>query len=518
MFIEPQTSIILLHNVPLDPTFDHTIYFSSASSQEAYFKSKAKYNLTNYSYQRVQKGMSRVGIKADNLYDCNYMMFQNTAFGNKWFYAFIKSVEYVNNECSEIVFEIDDMQTWFFDYSVDDCFVVREHTETDVIGEHIEPEGVATGEYVFNNYTPVVVMNDIAIVVAIVDVDGETSSVDGKKYDGIYGGATLWVYDVNKFAQINEKLKEYVQKPDAVVSIYAIPKKFLPNGSIPSSNKMPELDASLKIVANEEALNANSSLDGYVPKNKKLYTYPYNFYHIDNASNQSLTLRYEFFSGLKPVIEMNCNITQPVSVVARPRNYKGTGDFTDNTESLTLSGYPLCSWNIDAYNAWVAQNAVSMGIKGVSTIARAVLGGAVSGNPMGMGMAGVSGIGTVADMLSQQYEASIQADMLKGNASGSVNVSSGKQQFYSGRMSITAEYARCIDDFFTRYGYGVKRLKTPNRNSRPHWNYVKTAGCTITGSIPADAERKICSIYDNGITFWKNGDEIGNYSLDNRPA
>jgi hypothetical protein len=72
-----------------------------------------------------------------------------------------------------------------------------------------------------------------------------------------------------------------------------------------------------------------------------------------------------------------------------------------------------------------------------------------------------------------------------------------------------------IDDFFTMYGYAVRRCKIPNRSSRPHWNYVKTIGCCITGSVPADDMRKICSIYDAGITFWKNGNEVGNYSLNN---
>ena len=96
MYINPQTNIRILSNVPLDTTYDHTIYFDSASAQYNYFISLQKYNLTNYTYQRVKRGVARVGIKADNLYDCNYMMFQNTAYGNKWFYAFITSVEYIN--------------------------------------------------------------------------------------------------------------------------------------------------------------------------------------------------------------------------------------------------------------------------------------------------------------------------------------------------------------------------------------------------------------------------------------
>ena len=54
-------------------------------------------------------------------------------------------------------------------------------------------------------------------------------------------------------------------------------------------------------------------------------------------------------------------------------------------------------------------------------------------------------------------------------------------------------------------------------NSRPHWNYVKTIDCSISGSVPSDDEKTICNIFDKGITFWKNGNEIGNYSLNNRP-
>ena len=129
MYINPNTTIKILKNVPLDPTYDHTIYWSNIdgddanhtrakANQSTYFSSKAKYSLDNQSYQRVKRGWIRVAILAENLYDCNYVMFQNTAFGSKWFYAFIKSVEYINNTVSEIEFEIDEMQTWWFDYQI----------------------------------------------------------------------------------------------------------------------------------------------------------------------------------------------------------------------------------------------------------------------------------------------------------------------------------------------------------------------------------------------------------------
>lgn len=145
MFIEPNTTIRILSNVPLDNTYNHTIYFGSATAQTNYFIGLTKHNLTQQTYQRVQKGKARIGLKAELLYDCNYMMFQNTSFGTKWFYAFITSVEYINNAVSEITFEIDVMQTWHFDYDLGRNYVVRQHALTDIIGENITGEPVDLG-------------------------------------------------------------------------------------------------------------------------------------------------------------------------------------------------------------------------------------------------------------------------------------------------------------------------------------------------------------------------------------
>ena len=123
------------------------------------------------------------------------------------------------------------------------------------------------------------------------------------------------------------------------------------------------------------------------------------------------------------------------------------------------------------------------------------------------------------NLLSQGYKASIAADVARGNIhSGNVDVASGKKTFWGGRISVSHQYARMIDDFFTKFGYATKRVKIPNRNSRPHWNYVKTVSATMTGSVPSDDMKKICSIYDNGVTFWKHGYEVGRYDLDNSPV
>ena len=532
MYIQPHSNIKLLHNVPLDDTYEHTIYFDSASSQYSYFAGLTKYNLTNYTYQRVQKGVARVGFKADLIYDCNYLMFQNSSFGSKWFYAFIKNVEYVNNECSDVTFEIDVIQTWFFDFSFGQCFVEREHTVTDNIGEHIEPESVATGEYVFNNYekllSPVTEkdMSEMVVCLAIVDVVGQTAQ--GELYDGVYGAAELWVYDSTDVAGIDRKVGEFTEAPDKIIGMYMFPKFLI--GSIPDSHKLAFSERALKTPVNHlTAPRITDTLDGYRPKNRKLYTYPYNFCHVDNANGSELNLRYEFFENNKPVFEITGTITQPVNVMLRPCSYKGVAGYdqlggytTLNTESLTLGNYPMCSWNIDAYQAWVAQNAIPLAISSGANLANTVMPSYNSKGNIQFASEfeiGKSVINEVANVASQMYSASIAADICKGTFNnGGVNVANKSQQFYWGRCSVNKVQAKMIDDFFNKFGYSCGRVKYPNTHSRPHWNYVKTIGCIIHGSVPADDSRKICSIFDNGITFWKEGNQIGNYTLDNSPT
>ena len=156
MFIQPNSNIKIYNNIPLDNKYEHTLYFANIAEQNNYFhpteKPKAKYVLTAQSYQRVVKGTMRIAKKAEDLYDCNYLAFQNVAFGKKWFYAFITSVEYINNETSEITFEIDRIQTYWFDLKLKQSFVEREHSSTDNIGDNIEPEPIELGEYMFDNY------------------------------------------------------------------------------------------------------------------------------------------------------------------------------------------------------------------------------------------------------------------------------------------------------------------------------------------------------------------------------
>lgn len=513
MYIQPNSTIMLLHNVPLDSTYTDAIYFDSATAQYNYFAGLVKRTFNNQTYQRVNKGSLRVQVSADDVYDCNYLMFRNTNYGSKWFYAFIEHVNYINDNTTEIEYTLDVLQTWHFDYTLDQSYIARTHTTSDNIGEHIEPEPVALGEYVMNNYGQEMDLSTPCVIIAVADTEGETS--DGNTYNAIYSGAKLYAFGYTDNSGIDAFLSNYIQKPDSIINMYMCPIALI-GGAIPSGNELPQSLITSTFRITHSGTSEGQSLNGYVPKNNKLYTYPYNFYRVDNSLGNNINIRYEFWSG--NTLEIYGTIGSPVQVVLRPINYKGSGVNTlYNAESLTIANYPMCSWNFDAYKAWVAQNSIPTAISYVGSAVNSAAGGFVAGGPVGAALGTIAtSISSITNYMSQEYRASIAADLSAGNFNSSnANFSRFVQQFYGGRCSITAQYARRIDDFFTMFGYAIGRVMTPNRTARPHWTYIQTVDCKITGSVPVDDMDRIKRVYDSGVTWWRNGSEVGNYSLDN---
>lgn len=504
MYIEPNSNIKIYRNVPLDNTYNHTLYFSSLSDQNAYFHGNSgilKYNLTSQSYQRVVKGSMRIAIKADNLYDCNYLAFQNASFGSKWFYAFITGVEYVNNETSEITFEIDPVQTYFFDVHLRECYVEREHSSSDKPGDNIVAENIDIGDITCNAVSGSGHFSSyVAVVATAYDPDGQAGGYQG----GLFSGVNYIAGLINTPKQV-QSLLDYLDatvdanKEDSVVSIFLMPAEFYTKDSA-TSFQVSRVDK-------------NNTIHGYKPRNKKLLTYPYNYLSVDCGNNDAI-YRYEWFKDEYCDFAMFGCVSCNPQIMLVPQNYNGAdGDDFNYVEKLVMQGFPQVAWSIDSFRAWLAQEASSTAIQGVGSIA-SVAGGAMTGNPMAM----VGGIMGLANTANNIVLATNRPSQAKGTNSGTIDVATRTKDFYFRQMQISAEYARIIDDYFDMYGYATRRVKVPNRSERPHWNYVKTNGCVLTGNAPADDVRKICSIYDDGITFWKNPSEVGNYSLDNSLA
>ena len=82
-------------------------------------------------------------------------------------------------------------------------------------------------------------------------------------------------------------------------------------------------------------------------------------------------------------------------------------------------------------------------------------------------------------------------------------------------MSIKAEVARAIDDYFSMFGYRTDRMKLPNITGRSNWNYVKTLGCNVIADIPQKDLQEIKGMFNSGVTLWHNPATFLDYSQNN---
>lgn len=559
-YIVPNTTIKLLSNVPIDKTQADTLWFYDKASQTAYFNSKVRRTYTAQSYQRKDRGYIRLfnandietGVKYEDIFDCNYLMYQNTSYGNRWFYAFINSIDYINDSVCEVRYTIDPIQTWFFDYSLHQCFVERCTPSSDEIGENILPEKIEVGEYVMNGQYEYLGnrLTEKAVIFMYVNPDstseGGGSAYEGANYGGVYGAAELWIFDPQNTTAIQTWIDARKQHLDSIVGAYMIPKWCYSGeyGTRILTNNIGGLDGSIT----GTGISKTTPLHDYVPRNKKLYTYPYTYYQADAGSGQTLTLRYEFFENLTPSFQMSANLTYPVEVVLFPKNYKNIpsygGDMyhVNRTLKLALKGFPMCSWSSDAFNAWLAQNSVPLLLGAVAT-GVGVLGGAalVAGTgglaaiPMAAGVAGgafsagelaatkaatgqalgVAGraAGSAIGALTEGYKASIAADVTGGSfMTGSCDYAFNRMNFKGGMMTQPLDYLKAMDKYFDMYGYAMNQHRLVNTHVRTRWTYVKTRGCTVEGNLPADDADYICACYDNGIRFWSDTTNPLNYT------
>lgn len=526
MYIYPNTNLRILTNVNLNSDYDHTIYFDGKVAQTEYFLAKTKFNLTNQSYQRKERGWIQVDINQNSLWDCTYLMYQNTAYHNKWFYAFILSVDYVNDSVSKINFEIDVMQTWYFDYLLDKCFVEREHTLSDNLFEHTLPEDLEIGDTYINETDEPKTMwfNSSGIYVVATEPPSFAPAVNYIVHKNVVSGLYYFFYDIDVTSDIGSLrtlLDDYVTKgkEDAVVAIFQAP-KFIgdPNVDYQDIRRYGGGYADKDYIFSY--YNFNSIGDGeYTPKNKKLFCYPYNYLSVSDKEGQEKTYKWELFTtGHIGEFLVEGNAIGKISISMTPKYYRNI--LYDRDNSISYDNFPVCQWSGDSYQVWLAQNGPSMNMRVISDINNVAWAFAgIGGRPISpstrypeytRGMRTFDAIHTTADslidvgnMIANVIEAKRIPDKAHGSfSSGVINIQNSSSGFEFKQMRIKTEYAKIIDEYFSRFGYKCSRIKTPNIKARRKWTYTKTIGCELNGNVPSDDLVKIKSVFDHGVTFW----------------
>ena len=160
---------------------------------------------------------------------------------------------------------------------------------------------------------------------------------------------------------------------------------------------------------------------------------------------------------------------------------------------------------------------------GLAAIAAAPVTAPLAIGGLAMGVSGAGGImssslremQTVDSILAQQEDMKNIPPAITGQV-GATNLVLGYELILP-RVEIktlSPENARIVADYFKMYGVAVTQLIDVPLRTRAHYNFVKTVGANITGSVPVMHLAKIKAVFDSGVTLWHTND-MYNYNLSN---
>ena len=576
-YVAPHGIIELYQSVPLTPSYEHTLWFASDADQRAYFSARTFMTFNNQMYTRVHGNKVRIHANAETVNRCSYLGFKNDL---KWYYAFIIQCEYINEQVTEITYQLDHIQTWFRSITLKACFIERQHSTSDAIGDNVQPEPITSNEHIAiqdlispYNYYDIGYVMSVGIVTA---VSGDLSNdplFSSSEFGGL--GSTIRFLYFSSPSDINVFLKavDFANGAFEVVglgfcqpmSLYAVPANiFKSAGNDYRIIQIGSRQLSVKILpqyANEVGsgyLPAPTKLGEpphYVPKNKKLLTYPYSFIRASfPTGSQDYKFENFFLNGESAFrIYATCNPVPAIVIV--PVIYELDSD--QYHYSITLDTFPQIAVYQDgvgsAAGQLIAQTLKTSIVAGAGMLAGGIASGAATEAVDSMaGKYGVSNtalvpvsaysnenarnsigiknfMGAHGNNPDDNYASDYSAGLVVPNISTHPNIKSSggaselapimAKKWRDGavdnkplfnisfqQFGLRLEVAKKFDEFFSKYGYAQNTVAIPNIHARSGYTYVKTRGCNVGGPVPAEAMRCFNRAMDNGITWWASYD------------
>lgn len=524
---------IYLCKCPLENDYKNQLTFTSREKQKEYFDSIVYTSYNDYTYIK-KDNMIKVNAPIDAIIDCNYLFYKNASFNNQIYYCFITRMEYLNTDVTAIYFETDSFQTYWSYITYNPCFIERQHTNNDSVGINLVPEGLETGEYTIKSSKTFDFGKTYICIATTNDIFEKGDIVTPHTYNGITSGIAYYVIRDNESYSRLINILNGKGQIDSLVATFMVPVSLLggePTWTIYNNNVAYYTVPNSYYAIDMGAINItrpNSLGGGYVPKNKKLLTYPYLFVSTNNNAGSTNVYRFEDVesSGSQNLqflvygsISIGCDIRYVLDAYKnKPANFE---------YGFNNAKFPQGSWNKNTFNNWFAQNGLNIASQYI-------------GNTIDYDRSKYLQTFNRNDNFTKGWNASLFSAnylnktldlignvnyhaMQPNNAGGDVGNSDINYSFLPRKtgatfdvMCIKYEFAKIIDDYFSLYGYKINEIGIPNITGRQNWNYVKTVNCNFDGiNIPQADMENIRKMFDNGVTLWHNPSTMYNYNNSN---
>lgn len=536
--VTPITTIKLCRGVKTDPSYSDVLTHANRTSQFNYYSKKAKKTCNNA--VPVRNNVMRVPYCYDDIYDCNYVIWQNANFTDKWFYGFIRSMNWVNINVTEIEIEMDVWETWQFDLTFKPCFIERMHVSSDSLGEWKAPEPFDVNNRLYRLSNLTNYGNSYKVATFFIPQDSEVDVITGAK--GMPYFCTATTYDSSSAqAFFNTNLQPLI---DAGLS-----DNIIGSVMVPSFITFVGKNTYTQTLRRSRFLN----LDGYVPVNKKLLTFPYNSLRVASVNGLQGEYWLDLFEADDMIFQVTGALSLDLMLYGDFKNYQRTYETPESIPiqpyTNVVSGFPQCIMSgIQSQGYAQAASALAMqavaGVKEYGSRMIENLRGSNAGRAIRDYMSHTAGGKVISGIKNEEnkvYSAANKAIGVVGGAAlnlgeakmNDINREAAPDYAYISNLpsstsgwvafdgdfqflhcSIDSTKAKRYDRYLTRWGYSIQDVLEPEINSRKVFNYVKTQDCKCIGNIYMADLLSIRKIFDDGVTLWHNqrGYEPGDWN------
>lgn len=517
--IRPMTDVHFLSNAPVDYQMNNVLWLASEQEEANFFLSKTKFSFDNCRAVNNDGDPWEItvpltdGSTLDDYYNCNYLMWRNPQFSNKWFYAYIGTPRPASAGSVTVPFQVDYWQTWHWSCEFPATMIRRETVKNDTIGANLIEENVETGEFVISpadigsttytgigtdiieesgwDTTPCVLIAytykpsettaetdpGTYIINAVKDASDSfyyklsniaPSFAGGRFQQGIYQACNFIAFEVDttdhdKLDAAIESVNFYLQKLVDGVMIQSVQiLRMIPKFMAPASGVQP-INSAYPRVNNIKGKASPTTFGSYTPNNNKLYTQQFNYLVIDNGAGSQMEMGYEYFKGdskqgvppRTPTFRLYSQLSNSPACRLIPYSYKGPSDRENPLYSLELNTYPQCSYSYNEMRADYFANQNSYAVKGVRGVSDALFNtiGAVASiteSAATLNPAGmVSGIAQIANTALDAADTIAKQKDRARIPNEVVGLSDSNIQFAIGRMSFI-EYRMQVQSYYAK--------------------------------------------------------------------
>lgn len=489
------TEIKLYKGIPWGSDYKEIRLFDSVAERYAYLESKRTETWANCSIIKQGSTIRLTGQINDYL-TCNYLSFTNNGAGQlanaRTFYAFILNINYTNINTFEIEYQIDWIQSYLFDFTIGECLVEREHVSDDTLGKHTLEEGIEIGEYCLKDqqefsFNPVV-------LAYILTEENEVQNVNN-----VVTCLHLEAFNMQQLGVLRDLISLYNETPERIVMLQMGVQEMA--GEEHFFNKT-------ETVIRESMFSFGGV--NYVPKNRKLFCYPFTILTVDNFNGHVEQYRWEMFENPQiATFAIEGSASPKPCMECFPVNYKGavatpTSPNTVEQEGVFYENFPQVPYATDAFRAWVSQYGATSAVSVGASVATSAI-GIASGTGIVSGLNNL--IQTGVNAYQEYKDHKLHSQQMHGEIGASgLQYARDSVGFRVTQFTIHPEYAERIDNFFTRYGYRVDSSKRPNIRGRRYLNFVKCSMAQVDGDIPVDTKQALENALVSGTTFWHVND------------